>query len=78
MRGEVKKLTLKKDGLLYLSNTAIIPLTKTCALVGRDGWGGGRAGSFYESQLVPNDFRFIKELAVPTYLLFTDQTKEKN
>jgi hypothetical protein len=49
-------------GLVYLSQTGVVPLTQTTALVGHDGWADGRLGDLDGSDVILNDFLLIDEL----------------
>jgi hypothetical protein len=40
-----------------------VSLGASTALVGHDGWGDGRCGDYWGSDVLLNDFRFIEELA---------------
>nr|VFJ60027.1 MAG: Calcineurin-like phosphoesterase [Candidatus Kentron sp. FM]VFJ60037.1 MAG: Calcineurin-like phosphoesterase [Candidatus Kentron sp. FM]VFK13211.1 MAG: Calcineurin-like phosphoesterase [Candidatus Kentron sp. FM] len=48
----------------YLTaRTEPVPLSPTTYLVGHDGWADGRAGDYYASPVMLNDYVHIKELA---------------
>lgn len=62
IRKEAAKLTAEYPLLHYLTAETVVPLTKTTALVGHDGWSDGRAGDFFKSKITLNDYILIDEL----------------
>jgi predicted MPP superfamily phosphohydrolase len=48
--------------LVYLSQSGVIELTPSTALVGHDGWADGRLGDLDGSDVILNDFLLIDEL----------------
>lgn len=47
--------------LVYLSSVNEIPLTKTTAIIGHDGWADGRLGNYAVSPVLMNDHLLIEE-----------------
>ncbi len=47
--------------LVYLSSVNEIPLTKTTAIIGHDGWADGRFGNYAVSPVLMNDHLLIEE-----------------
>jgi hypothetical protein len=50
------------ENLVYLSQTNVVELTPSTALVGHDGWADARLGDFDGSDVILNDFMLIDEL----------------
>ncbi len=50
------------EDLVYLSQSGVVELTPTTALVGHDGWADGRLGDLDGSDVILNDFLLIDEL----------------
>jgi predicted MPP superfamily phosphohydrolase len=50
------------EGLVYLSQSGVVELTPSTALVGHDGWADGRLGDLDRSEEILNDFLLIDEL----------------
>ena len=48
--------------LRYLTQTGVVPLTESWALVGHDGWADGRFGDYFGSPVLLNDWLLIEEL----------------
>jgi predicted phosphohydrolase len=46
----------------YLTSTKVLPLASRTALVGHDGWADGRAGDYFNSNVLLNDYFYIEEL----------------
>lgn len=46
----------------WLTKGTIIPLNSTSALIGHDGWADGRLGDYAASEVMLNDYIWIKEL----------------
>jgi hypothetical protein len=56
----------------------VVELSPKVALIGQDGWGDGRCGDFFSSDLCLNDFFLIKELKVVNSTdIFTQNTLTK-
>lgn len=62
IRKEARALTARNPNICYLSNSEIVPLTPTTALIGHDGWSDGRAGDYENSDVLLNDYFLIEEL----------------
>ena len=63
VRELARSVSKDHDQISWLPEAGIVQLTEEVALVGHGCWGDGRAGSFYDSSLALNDFRYIKELS---------------
>jgi predicted phosphohydrolase len=63
VRELARSVSKDHDQISWLPEAGIVQLTEEVALVGHGCWGDGRAGSFYDSPLALNDFRYIKELS---------------
>jgi predicted phosphohydrolase len=53
---------LSTDGLRWLPEAGVVPLTPDVALVGHGGWGDGRLGDFMGSEVILNDYLVIEDL----------------
>jgi predicted phosphodiesterase len=62
VREEISALCRDSQWLRWLPECGVVGLTSDVALVGHDGWGDGRVGSYLTSQVELNDFRLIDEL----------------
>jgi Icc protein len=63
VREIVSRQTAGSHGLLqWLSESEVIALTETAALVGHDSWADGRLGDFFSSDVLLNDYVLIQEL----------------
>lgn len=62
MRGKVRQLTAEVPNLIYLTESGVIELSPTTALIGHDGWYDGKAGDFLKSDVILNDYFLIEEL----------------
>ncbi len=62
VRELAKSITKAHDEIWWLPSTGVVPFTDDVGLVGHGCWGDGCAGSFFDSPLSLNDFRYIKEL----------------
>ena len=51
-----------KGRLIWLPAAGVVQLTDRTALVGHGGWGDGRAGDFFGSDVILNDYVLIEEL----------------
>jgi len=56
-------ITKTHDQINWLPATGVVQLSRDVGLIGHGGWGDGRAGSFFDSSLSLNDFRYINELS---------------
>jgi len=55
-------LTKEYPQIIYLTDNGIIPLSEQTALIGHDGWSDARAGNFFQSDIMLNDYFLIEEL----------------
>lgn len=62
MRKAAKELTQEIPSLHYLTYKGIIPLSDQTALIGHDGWSDAKAGDFFNSEILLNDYFLIEEL----------------
>lgn len=62
IRKEAEKLSVEIPPLHYLTSNGIIPLSEQTALIGHDGWSDGKAGDYFNSDVLLNDYLFIEEL----------------
>lgn len=62
VRAKVEALCAARPNLVWLSRAGVVPLTETTGLVGHDGWGDGRIGDWWGSNVQLNDWRLIGEL----------------
>jgi predicted MPP superfamily phosphohydrolase len=58
----VAQVVSESKDLVYLSQSGVVELTPTTALVGHDGWADGRLGDLDGSDVILNDFLLIDEL----------------
>ena len=63
VRDQMRGFIAKTPGLVYLSQAGVIELAPGVGLVGHDGWGDGRLGDFFDSDVQLNDYALIAELA---------------
>lgn len=63
MRVKASALGEKYPHLHYLTNSALFPLSNHTVLIGHDGWSDGRAGDYFGSKVMLNDYFLIKELS---------------
>ena len=61
VRAEVRHLAC--SNLHYLCDAGVVPLTADTCLIGHDGWGDGRLGTYFRSRVILNDWRLIGEFA---------------
>jgi 3',5'-cyclic-AMP phosphodiesterase len=61
-REAAQQLTKENSKIFYLTDRGIIPLSEQTALIGHDGWSDGRAGNFFDSDVMLNDYFLIDEL----------------
>ncbi len=62
VRSAMRALTDRSKLLKWLPAAGVIPLSRTAALVGHDGWYDGRHGSYWKTNVALNDFHLIEEL----------------
>jgi predicted phosphodiesterase len=63
VRARVEALCGASPGLVWLPRAGVVPLTAETGLLGHDGWGDGRLGDYWASQVQLNDFYLIEELS---------------
>ena len=56
VREEATALSRESSTLKWLPDAGVVQLTEKTALVGHGGWGDGRIGNFFESNVVLNDY----------------------
>lgn len=61
-RSAVAEITQRFKALVYLSQSGLVALTPSTALVGHDGWADGRLGDFDGTEVILNDFLLIDDL----------------
>jgi 3',5'-cyclic-AMP phosphodiesterase len=61
-RRNVAQAAAQSQSLVYLNEVGVVELTPATALVGHDGWGDARLGTFDSSEILLNDFLLIDEL----------------
>jgi Icc protein len=61
VREMVSRETAASRCLRWLSQSDVVPLTETCALVGHDSWADGRLGDFFSSDVLLNDYVLIQD-----------------
>jgi predicted phosphodiesterase len=61
VRATVRNLCSAVPNLHWLPDMGVVPLTDTTCLVGHDGWGDGRLGNYYRSDVMLNDWGMIGE-----------------
>jgi predicted phosphohydrolase len=60
-----------EDAISWLPQSEVLQLSESTALVGHGGWGDGRIGDVFKSEIYLNDYRLIDELrsiATPGYM----------
>jgi predicted phosphohydrolase len=62
VRESISRVTAFYPRLQWLSKNRVVHLTEKTALVGHDSWADGRAGDFFASQVMLNDYVLIREL----------------
>jgi predicted phosphohydrolase len=62
IRELAQKFSQEYPHIVYLTDNKIIPLSEQTALIGHDGWSDARAGNFFESEIMLNDYFLIDEL----------------
>ena len=63
VRDQVSELCSQKKGLVYLSESAAIPIGSDSCLIGHDGWSDGRLGDYERSVVMMHDYTTINDLA---------------
>ena len=63
VRSKVRTLISACPNLHYLSDSGVVPLTEKTCLIGHDGWGDGRIGDYFGSDVMLNDWSLIEEFA---------------
>jgi 3',5'-cyclic-AMP phosphodiesterase len=61
VRAKVRSFCSVTPNLHWLPAAGVVPLTDETCLVGHDGWGDGRLGDYYGSDVMLNDFGLIEE-----------------
>jgi predicted MPP superfamily phosphohydrolase len=61
-RRQVIKTLDGSKNLVYLSQSGIVELSPSTAMVGHDGWADARLGDFDKSRVILSDFQLIDEL----------------
>jgi len=64
VRDRVCRQAAASRRLKWLPAAGVVRLSETTALVGHDSWADGRAGDFFGSQIVLNDYVLIEELSI--------------
>jgi 3',5'-cyclic AMP phosphodiesterase CpdA len=62
VREEAKAISGESSNLHWLPGERVVQLTEKTSLVGHGGWGDGRMGKFFESNVILNDYALIEEL----------------
>lgn len=62
IRKDAQNLNKEAKNVHYLSDFKIIPLTEQTALIGHDGWSDAKAGDYFNSDVMLNDYFLIDEL----------------
>jgi predicted phosphohydrolase len=63
VRNQVRAAIGRHGPLYYLPDLGLVELTPSTCLVGVDGWSDGRAGDYWGSQVVLNDYLLIRDFA---------------
>lgn len=61
VRKTVQQLCAVCPNLHWLPDAGVVPLTAEACLVGHDGWGDGRLGDYFGTDVLLNDFGLIDE-----------------
>jgi 3',5'-cyclic AMP phosphodiesterase CpdA len=61
VREKVRQLCSALPNLHWLGETCVVPLTDETGMVGHDGWGDGRLGDYFGSDVVLIDWGMIQE-----------------
>jgi 3',5'-cyclic AMP phosphodiesterase CpdA len=62
VREEATAISGESSNLQWLPHKRVVQLTEKTSLVGHGGWGDGRIGRFFESDVILNDYALIEEL----------------
>ncbi|MBW3565415.1 MAG: metallophosphoesterase family protein [Acidobacteria bacterium] len=62
VRSRMRELSARSNLLRWLPAAQVVPLGDGVCLAGVDGWGDGRAGRPWDSEILLNDFFLIREL----------------
>jgi len=63
VRAGVAALCRRTHGLRWLVESGVVPLSSATALVGHDSWADGRLGDYAHSQVMLNDYLYIRDFA---------------
>ncbi|WP_020677325.1 metallophosphoesterase family protein [Geopsychrobacter electrodiphilus] len=63
VRGLARSITKTHEQISWLPEVGVVPLTDDVGLIGHGCWGDARVGSFFNSPLSLNDFKYIQELS---------------
>jgi len=61
VRKDISSLVFNSNNLSWLTESGIIEINSTTAIVGHDAWADGRFGNFYLSPFLLNDYFLIQE-----------------
>lgn len=61
VRADIVVLTARSPRLTWLTETGVVPLSPTTALIGHDSWADGGYGDFMRSTVRMNDYVLIEE-----------------
>ena len=75
VRGAVSECSRSHALLRYLPEVGVVPLTKSTAVVGHDGWGDGRYGDYARSSVRLSDHVLIEELTGLTHSQLRQQLR---
>ena len=62
VREEARAISNESSKVRWLPDERVVQLTDKTSLVGHGGWGDGRFGKFFESEVILNDYALIDEL----------------
>lgn len=65
VRKSVSALCGESTALIWLGESGVIRLSDQTCLIGHGGWGDGRFGRFWGSQVEMRDFTCIREISLP-------------
>ncbi len=63
VRASIRELINECKNLQWLSESGVIQLSETCAMIGHECWGDGRNGDYENASSLLMDFRLIKDYA---------------
>jgi hypothetical protein len=63
VRAEIEKVCAKRANLHWLARAEVVGVTDQSCLIGHDGWGDGRLGDYWSSNVELNDWWLIEEFA---------------